>query len=354
MNSASSDETTRISALATTRLLETPDNYAFDCAANIGAQLFNVAFCTLVLVGSEPAASSPDVDLTGDEMWSAQRFCRCVVESDETLVIQSNAVDAGFGQSAFVHEASRIKFYAGYPIHAANGAVLGTLCLINFEPIEFGYTQLQLLRELAFLTELSLCARRIGTAQKALIAKLDVARRESLVDPMLRIWNRGGITSILDQLHETSVERHATFSICMIDIDRFKRVNDQCGHIAGDSVLKDVSRVLQAGLRPDDELGRYGGEEFIAILPDTNTLSAERLAIRLNKAVAELRAGTSTVPIRCTVSIGIAERAPHQFETVQSLIHRADSALLLAKQSGRNRVVVGQQAGSMPIARHRS
>jgi len=208
--------------------------------------------------------------------------------------------------------------------------------------MQFPPAQLWLFRELAFLTELSLFARRIGTAQKALVAKLDCARRESLVDPLLRIWNRGGITTILEQLHKDSIKKAVPFSILMIDIDRFKRINDRQGHIAGDTVLKAVTRVLQASMRPDDEVGRYGGEEFIAVLPNTDAANAIALAHRVNKAVAELRIETTAGLVACTVSIGVAEWVPRRLESVQALVHRADVAMLSAKQCGRDRVLVSQ------------
>jgi diguanylate cyclase (GGDEF)-like protein len=298
----------------------------------------------LILAGIEPNWGRSRVALEAHETSSIRKFCDQVVELREPIIVEDALEDVRYARDASVLGAARIRFYAGYPIRAASGAVLGTLCLINFEPTQFSPAQLRLLRELAFLTELTLFARRIGTAQKALVAKLDFARRESLVDPLLRIWNRGGITAIIDQLHKISLAGGAAFSILMLDIDRFKTINDRHGHIAGDAVLKAVTRVLQASVRADDELGRYGGEEFIAILPDTNASNAFELAHRLNRSVAEMQIDTPAGSVGCTVSIGIAEWAPNRLESVQALVHRADLALLLAKQLGRNRVLVSQQA----------
>ncbi|HEY1314699.1 MAG TPA: GGDEF domain-containing protein, partial [Steroidobacteraceae bacterium] len=146
------------------------------------------------------------------------------------------------------------------------------------------------------------------------------------------------ITTILNQQHESSRELRVPFSILMADLDHFKKINDHHGHITGDTVLKAVTGVLQAAMRVDDELGRYGGEEFIAILPNTNAADAEELAQRLNESVAELRVDTPTGSIGCTVSIGVAAWTPTRLESVQALVNRADAALLSAKQCGRNRV----------------
>jgi diguanylate cyclase (GGDEF)-like protein len=342
MSATLPDETVQLVALSATGQLETPDDYAFDCAAHIGSQLFNVPLCVLILAGVEQDWTNSCVSLEVHETSIINWLCDQVVDTGEPIVVEDVLTDARFARNRYAIQRSRIRFYAGYPIRAASGVVLGALCLINFEPMQFPSEQLWRFRELAFLTELSLFARRIGTAQKALVAKLDVARRESLVDPLLRIWNRGGITTIIDQLHKSSIGDRVPFSILMIDIDRFKRINDRHGHIAGDTVLKAVTRALQAAVRPDDEVGRYGGEEFIAILPNTNAAMATELAHRLNKAVAELRVHTPTGLVGCTVSIGIAEWAPRWLEPVEVLVHRADMAMLSAKQQGRDRVLVSQ------------
>ena len=336
------DETLRLVALGGTSLLATPDDYAFDCAAHIGSQLFNVPLCVLMLAGVEQDWTKSCVALEAHETSTIDVLCDEIVRTAEPIIIEDALTHSRIARGQCASHPSRIRFFAGYPIRAATGKVLGALCLVNFEPMQFPPAQLWLFRELAFLTELSLFARRIGTAQKALVAKLDCARRESLVDPLLRIWNRGGITTILEQLHKDSIKKAVPFSILMIDIDRFKRINDRQGHIAGDTVLKAVTRVLQASMRPDDEVGRYGGEEFIAVLPNTDAANAIALAHRVNKAVAELRIETTAGLVACTVSIGVAEWVPRRLESVQALVHRADVAMLSAKQCGRDRVLVSQ------------
>lgn len=338
------EETVRLVALSASGLLDTPDDYAFDCASNIGSQLFSVPICMLILTGAERNWTNLCAALEAHERAGIDSFCDRVVDTGEPIIVEDALADGRCAENAGGPPPSRLRFYAGYPIRAASGVVLGALCLMNFEPMSFSSAQLLRLQELAFLTELSLFARRIGTAQKALVAKLDSARRESLVDSLLRIWNRGGVTTILDQLHQSSAADRLPFSILMIDIDRFKRINDRHGHIAGDAVLKGVTRALQASMRPDDEIGRYGGDEFIAILPNTNAAMAMELANRISKTAAELRVDTFAGSLGCTLSIGIAEWAPQRPEPVQALVHRADVALLSAKRHGRNCVLVSQRA----------
>jgi diguanylate cyclase (GGDEF)-like protein len=131
-------------------------------------------------------------------------------------------------------------------------------------------------------------------------------------------------------------------SLLLVDIDHFKRLNDEHGHQVGDDVLRDVARVLSAHARAGDVAARYGGEEFALILADTDLEAAALAAERLRKAVA---AG-STVPV--TVSIGAAS-FPRHGATGFDLIQTADSALYAAKTRGRNRVVAAPNV-TVPMA----
>jgi len=340
----SAGETARLVSLSASDLFGISKDYVFDCITNIGAQLFNAPVCSLVLADADQhwfnSRAAPDIR----ETFRNKSFCNDVVADSEPMVIEDTLLDVRFAGDLLLSIAPQIRFYAGRPIRGSSGAVLGTLCLLDFKPRDFPPEQQELLQELVFLTELSLFTRGITSAQQALVAKLSVARHESLIDPLLRIWNRGGITTILNQQHESSREQRVPFSILMADIDHFKQINDRHGHITGDSVLKAVIGVLQSVMRVDDELGRYGGEEFIAILPNTNAASAEELARRLNESVAELSVDTPTGSVGCTVSIGVAEWTPTRAESVQALVYRADDALLSAKQDGRNRVHLSSRA----------
>jgi diguanylate cyclase (GGDEF)-like protein len=144
-------------------------------------------------------------------------------------------------------------------------------------------------------------------------------------------------------------ERHRQpFSVLYIDADHFKSVNDRFGHEAGDRALRLVSRAIQDGLRPNDVCGRFGGEEFVALLPNADRDDAARVAERLRKRVEELR----QFEVALTISVGVAQHV--QGEQIDRVIRRADAALLDAKDSGRNRVVIAPcptQAEAAAIAK---
>jgi diguanylate cyclase (GGDEF)-like protein len=125
-------------------------------------------------------------------------------------------------------------------------------------------------------------------------------------------------------------------ALLMLDIDYFKAINDNYGHLTGDSVLRALAAILQKRLRPNDKLGRYGGEEFCAILPETALPSAVKIGEELRALVAEHRFMAESQEIRVTISVGAAVLSGTMGPT--DLCRRADEMLYRAKNSGRNRV----------------
>jgi diguanylate cyclase (GGDEF)-like protein len=154
----------------------------------------------------------------------------------------------------------------------------------------------------------------------------------------------------LDQLVQKEIPRAARhsreLSLLMVDIDHFKDVNDTYGHLAGDSVLRDLAGILQRRLRPDDELGRYGGEEFAAVLPETSLGGAVKIAEDLRSLVEQHRFVVEGEQIRVTVSIGAAALKPGM--DAKGFFRAADEMLYRAKNGGRNRVCPSLTEAELP------
>lgn len=134
-------------------------------------------------------------------------------------------------------------------------------------------------------------------------------------------------------------------AVGMLDIDHFKRVNDTWGHAVGDALLQAVSMACSEQLRASDYFGRYGGEEFVCVMPETGQDEALACAERMRTAVAAVRVSTASGAVQCTISIGVAVLAPWHAD-VADLIAAADAALYQAKSGGRNRVELASQQGT--------
>jgi diguanylate cyclase (GGDEF)-like protein len=182
-------------------------------------------------------------------------------------------------------------------------------------------------------SQLSLSLRRV-----MLYNELQALAR---MDPLTGTHRRWYAESRLRELVDTG----EVLSVAMVDIDLFKKVNDAHGHAAGDQVLAGVGRSLVAQLRTNDLVSRFGGEEFLVILPETNPEGALLVAERLRSAVAAL----ANLPVTVTVSVGLASCC--QDEHADELVARADRALYQAKERGRNRVVVADETSEGAIIR---
>jgi diguanylate cyclase (GGDEF)-like protein len=150
------------------------------------------------------------------------------------------------------------------------------------------------------------------------------------------------------RLIERESARGRRFSLCLLDIDYFKRINDTWGHSAGDAVLRTFAQTVQGQVRPDDTFGRYGGEEFMLMLPDTLGPSAMVLAERVRLAIEQMRCDELGPAVVMTVSIGVAEFCPG--ESVSATVGHADEALYQAKSAGRNRVARHGDTVPVPAA----
>ena len=163
------------------------------------------------------------------------------------------------------------------------------------------------------------------------------------LDPLTGVANRRSLIAALDRDVARAQRMREPMALMMVDIDHFKDVNDQYGHPAGDRVLCSVVNVLRQRVRAQDLVGRYGGEEFMVLLPDTGLVGAEQLAHELCKAVEESRCPADGVPgpgIAVTVSIGVFGGRLESGDSWDMLIAAADRALYQAKNNGRNRVEV--------------
>lgn len=199
-----------------------------------------------------------------------------------------------------------------------------------------------------FPLELSLSSYKIKSGWQAVGIIRDITERKqaqekieryAFYDPLTGLFNRRSIMSKLDEQLKHTKRYQDAFSLIMLDIDRFKNVNDNYGHLIGDDTLRIIAKVILLNIREVDIAGRYGGEEVIVILPTTSLASAEEVAERVRKTIDETDFKDSKGNrFKVTASFGVT--CYKKGDGISTLLMRADNALYMAKENGRNRVEI--------------
>lgn len=187
---------------------------------------------------------------------------------------------------------------------------------------------------------------RVGTRmiklQDNLLAAQEALRFQATHDPLTSLWNRGALLELIRAELERAQRKSTAISLLMIDLDHFKKVNDNFGHLTGDAVLREVAQRLSLSVRAYDVLGRYGGEEFIVATAELSLEKPLHFAERLRMAVCAYPVQTANQEVPVTVSMGVTTVHPQTDCCVERLIRKADEALYAAKRNGRNRVEVAE------------
>ncbi|MBZ5673163.1 MAG: diguanylate cyclase [Acidobacteriia bacterium] len=181
---------------------------------------------------------------------------------------------------------------------------------------------------------------RIIDLQRELVSAREELREQATKDFLTRIWNRSSILDVLSRELARASREKRSVGVVLADLDRFKSVNDTYGHFAGDAVLREFTRRISAAMRPYDSMGRYGGEEFLIILPGCDERCTGNQAERMRAALANEPMMIGDVPHVVTCSFGATSWRPDGESTADELIHLADDALYMAKHQGRNCVAV--------------
>lgn len=180
--------------------------------------------------------------------------------------------------------------------------------------------------------------RRIVTLQDQLLEAQATLREQATRDALTKIWNRRTTLEILEREIDRAQRELSPLSLAMGDLDRFKQINDTFGHLAGDAVLCEAVRRMKGSIRSYDSLGRFGGEEFLLILPGCEEADAVGLAERMRLEISRQPVEWQGQPIAITASFGVTSLPLSRKVTVEALLKAADAALYQAKQAGRNRV----------------
>lgn len=229
-----------------------------------------------------------------------------------------------------------VSLMAIFPLTLAEGlayAAVMTLAVVGTELAHGNLFTLNALGEVWLLVLLAGIAIWVQLAQLHMLLRL---YREATRDSLTGLINRRALTHALEVELVTAEQQGRPLSVLLFDLDLFKRINDQYGHLIGDAVLQAFARILESKSPDPDLIGRYGGEEFLAVLPDTDMEQAQEVAERIRAACHEASIRIEGGLVHFTTSIGVTQWRPG--ETATTLLNRLDQGLYQAKESGRDLV----------------
>lgn len=338
------NEDQRLASLQAMDVLFTPGEERFDRITRIAARLLGTPIALVSLVAKDCQWFKSVQGLSVSETPREISFCGHAILHDETLVVDDATKDQRFFDNPLVTGAPNIRFYAGHPIHSIDGNRVGTLCVIDRIPKTLTPDQLKVLQDLAAIAESELQRGQLDDTQRDLVREMDELKLRASVDGLTRLWNRSAIMELLSA-EVKRAKRGIPMCVAMIDVDHFKNVNDTYGHPAGDAVLVEVASRIRRALREYDSVGRYGGEEFIAVMSNASLIPSMKLCHRIRLSIEKEPISTPAGPVSVTVSIGLVPSVAKKTD-LERLIGAADAALYRAKKKGRNCIETGNLDGA--------
>jgi diguanylate cyclase (GGDEF)-like protein len=333
-----STATLKIANIHSLDLFYTPLEERFERITRLARRALHAPVAAISLLNEDKQWFKSAAGWGISELPRDQAICKLTVEANQIVLIGDTSADPRVANLPVVATAPQFRAYAGHPLTDEHGTCVGTLCVFDLKPREFAAADRQTLIDLAALAQRELLADQLTNANAALTSKLGVARREALMDPLTHLWNRRGASVLLKGGFASADQRGTSLALALLDLDNFKRINDSCGHQAGDEVLRRVASRLLTAVRGDDAICRLGGDEFLVLMADTDAAIASRVAERIRRAITDAPVTTREGPITVSVSVGCTVRQPRDTTAVEALLERADRALMESKAAGRNRV----------------
>lgn len=329
------NEDERLHKLDSLGIIYSPAEEVFDRITTLAQRVFGVPISIISLVTREKQWFKSCQGITTSQTPREISFCGHAILQDDTFVVSDTHLDPEFADNPLVTGDPFIRFYAGQPLKY-RGANMGTICIIDREPRTMSDTDIEILRSLARWVENEFIVSTLSITTTKLIAERDEARREAIVDPLTKVWNRKGIDELLAQEIAKAKRKQEQVFAMLIDIDFFKKINDTYGHLSGDVALKEVAQHIRFSVRPYDIIGRYGGDEFLIFAKDCSDETGIRLAGRILDKISSKQIVCYDKCFRVTITIGATSAIATEGMSIQELLTTTDQALYEAKANGRN------------------
>ena len=345
----------RQDALDRLQIVDTRAEEAYDDIARLAQMLCGTPIALVSLLDRDRQWFKARIGTLLDSIPRELSFCDYTIRDPSSVMQVDDArLDERFRDNPLVKGEPYARAYAGAPIVTHDGHAVGEVCVVDYEPRRLNEAQANglqaLARQVSFLLELRtfLQEQRERHAQSEDITRRLLDDRTQLelqnivlmervrFDPLTGLLNRTGMQAMRDTPSFMSRIEKGPYCLALADVDHFKRINDTLGHTVGVEVLREVAAILRSSLRDGDYAGRYGGEEFVVLLPETRLADARHVVERIRERVSAIR-----LPCPVTLSIGLVEGRRDRESRLIALA-RADRALYEAKRNGRNQVALGE------------
>ncbi len=306
----------------------TPIEERFERLTRLGQRALRVPVIAITAITEDRQWFKSVLGWNISELSLEKSLCRRVVKTGKAAFVGDLTKHPRYAAHPLVVKKPKFRFYCGLPLHNAHGTVIGTVCVIGRKPRAVPQRDVRLLTDIALLAERELLTIELQTAQAALISKLSVARRQALIDPLTKTWNRRGGEMLIEEALGQAASDGNDLAVLAVDVDDFKQVNDSFGHAIGDKALRLVARELLACVRGSDGVCRYGGDEFFVVLANVDRESVKRIAKRTQKAIERsMLANGDGRRAGISVSIGIGHTESPGETTAEELLDAADRSL---------------------------
>jgi diguanylate cyclase (GGDEF)-like protein len=278
-------------------------------------RMFGVPISLVSLVDSNRQWFKSKQGLDAEETPRDISFCGHAILGDEAFIIPDALEDQRFVDNPLVTSNPNIRFYAGCPLKVSNGSKLGTLCLIDSKPRKLDEEDILLLKDLASMAEQEIAAVQMAT-----------------LDELTLISNRRGFVTLAEHSLGLCKRKQLPATVLMFDLDKFKPINDTFGHAEGDRVLLTFANTMRTIFRESDVFARIGGDEFVALLTDTNAEQVQFTLTRFAKEIMRINQEQQR-GYNIEYSVGTVSYSPSEIPKIEEMLSKADDLMYEQKKT---------------------
>ncbi|MYM30196.1 diguanylate cyclase [Duganella sp. CY15W] len=328
----------RLAALHRYHILDTPACEDFSFLTELATKVCEVPYAFISLVDADRVWIKSCSGMQMGELPRGESYCSLAVLGDAATEIPDLTQDYRTAGMALTVNAPHMRMYSSVALKSSDGHAIGTLCVLDTQPGRLSDDKRAMLVKLARQVMALIELRANERTLEATVRELEML---ATTDELTGLHNRRSLLQRVKFEVARARRFRSPLSAVMIDLDHFKKINDEYGHAVGDQVLAAVGRLVRENVRVIDVPSRYGGEELCVLLPNTPVEGACKFAESLRLKIEALVHPLGARQLHVTASLGVGSFNHMEIDDVESLFKQADAALYRAKHGGRNRVACG-------------